>query len=409
MTLVDDQRRQEAHDIVAGRDEENSRLARRLEEIEMGDARLEAEHQPLAAQALDDLRMLVLELGELLTQHRLQPIDALEEAFFENDVENRIGDARRQRVAAEGRAMGAERHASGRLFRRETGADRESAAEPLGERSDVGRDARLLDGEKASDAPDSGLHLVEHEQQSAPVAKLAQRAQKFVRKDANAALALNRLDQHACRLRPDQGLDRGKIAEGRLIETVDRWAEAFEIFMIAAGGKRRERASVERALESDQPVALRLAVGGVKPARRLDRAFDRFRAGIAEEHLVGEARLDEPARKPFGLGNLIEIGDVPRPPRALLQRIDETRMAMAERIDRDARAKIEIAPAVVPDEPSALAALEGEIRAGVGRIKRRRQSSRSPGRRVVSRTGHGALEPKNKPPPRKGRQMTISS
>ena len=176
--------------------------------------------------------------------------------------------------------------------------------------------------------------------------------------------------------------------------------------MIAAGGKRRERASVERALESDQPVALRLAIGGVKPARRLDRAFDRFRAGVAEEHLVGEARLDEPAREPFRLGNLIEIGDVPRPPRALLQRIDETRMAMAERIDRDARAKIEIAPAVVRDEPSALAALEGEIRAGVGRIKRRRQSSRSPGRRVVSRTGCGALEPKNKPPPRKGRQMT---
>ena len=178
--------------------------------------------------------------------------------------------------------------------------------------------------------------------------------------------------------------------------------------MIAAGGERRERASVKRSLEGDQPVALRLAIGGVKFARRLDRAFDRFRAGIAEEHLIGEARLDQPAREPFRLGNLIEIGDVPGTRRAPLQRIDETRVAMAERVDRDARAKIEIAPAVVPDKPSAFTALEGEIRAGVGRIKRRRQSSRSPGRRVVSRTGRGALEPKNKPPPRKGRQMTIS-
>ena len=222
-----------------------------------------------------------------------------------------------------------------------------------------------------------------------------------MRKDADAALALNRLDQHARRLRADQGLDRGEIAERRLIETFDRRAEALEIFLVAAGRKRRQRAPMEGAFKSDQSVALRRAVGGMKLARGLDRAFDRFRARVADEHLVGEARLDEPAREPLRLRNLIEIGDVPGPRRSLLQRGDEMRMRVAERIDRDARAEIEVAPAVIGEKPSALAALEGEVRTRISRIKRRRQSS-LPWRRVVSVTAGDALEPKNKPPPRRG-------
>jgi len=48
----------------------------------------------------------------------------------------------------------------------------------------------------------------------------------------------------------------------------------------------------------------------------------------------------------------------------LLQRRNEMRMTMAQRVHRDARGKVEIALAIGCDQPGALAALEAEIDPG---------------------------------------------
>ena len=81
-----------------------------------------------------------------------------------------------------------------------------------------------------------------------------------MRRHAHAAFALDRLDQDGGGLRADRRLDRLEVAERHLVEAVDRRAEAFEIFLLAAGRERRQRAAVERALEGDDAVALGLAV-----------------------------------------------------------------------------------------------------------------------------------------------------
>ena len=49
-----------------------------------------------------------------------------------------------------------------------------------------------------------------------------------------------------------------------------------------------------------------------------------------------------PRRQPLAFGNAIEVGGVPQPRRLLVQRLDEMRMGMTERIHRNARAEIEI-------------------------------------------------------------------
>ena len=131
------------------------------------------------------------------------------------------------------------------------GADREAAAERLGERHDVGRDAGALIGEQLAGAADAGLHLVEDQQQAVLVAELAQRPQELRRHHAHAALAHDRLDQDRGGLRTDRALDRLEVAERHLVEAVDHRAEAFEIFLLPAGGERRQRAAVEGALEGD--------------------------------------------------------------------------------------------------------------------------------------------------------------
>ena len=60
---------------------------------------------------------------------------------------------------------------------REARADRQAAAESLGQRDDVGGDAVVLVGEEGAGAADAGLHLVEHQQRAVLGGDLAGRDQ----------------------------------------------------------------------------------------------------------------------------------------------------------------------------------------------------------------------------------------
>ena len=68
--LADDQRRQQAHDVVAGRHEEQALGARGGGDLAVRDAALDAEHQPLAADFLDEVGMRVGDRRELLLQEQ---------------------------------------------------------------------------------------------------------------------------------------------------------------------------------------------------------------------------------------------------------------------------------------------------------------------------------------------------
>ena len=118
--------------------------------------------------------------------------------------------------------MGAGRHALGGLVGGEHRADREAAAETLGQRHDVGRHADLLVAEHLAEPADAGLHLVEGEQQAVLVAELAQVAEELRRRRAHAALALHRLDEDAGGLGRDGALERLEVAERHLVEALQR-------------------------------------------------------------------------------------------------------------------------------------------------------------------------------------------
>src|SRR5580658_3244612 len=118
-----------------------------------------------------------------------------------------------------------------------------------------------------------------------------------------------------------------------MVEAVDFGAKTVEIFLLPGGGERRQRPAVEGTFEGDDAIALGRAARRLVFARHLDRAFHRLGAGIAEEYVVGEARLAEPLCGALALRNLIEIGDVPHLPRLLFERGDELRVRVAQRID----------------------------------------------------------------------------
>ncbi len=184
--------------------------------------------------------------------------------------------------------MGAGSHALAGFRRRQTCADRKSAAETLGERHHVRRDAGALVRKKFAAASDASLHFVERQQQAVLIANLAQLPQKFVRHNPHAAFTHDRLDQDASGLRPDGALDRVEVAVGHLVEAIDRGTETVEIFLVAGRGQRREGAAVESAFKRNNPVFLRVSADRVVLAHDLEGGLDRFGAGVAEEHKVGE-------------------------------------------------------------------------------------------------------------------------
>src|SRR5581483_1958502 len=184
------------------------------------------------------------------------------------------------------------------------------------------------------------------------------------RRATYTAFALDRLNQDAGSVRTDRLLHRLDVAMRHLVEAVHRRTEAIEVFGRAGRGERRQRAAVEGAFEGDDAVAFGMALGGMMLARHLDHAFHRLRAGIAEEDVVGKALLAQPGGELFAVGAPEQVRHVPELGRLLLQRLDEMRMGMAQRVHRDARGEIEIALAIRRDQPGALAALKGEIGPG---------------------------------------------
>jgi hypothetical protein len=122
--------------------------------------------------------------------------------------------------------------------------------------------------------------------------------------------------------------------------------------------------------DGDDAEALGMPVRRVVLPRGLDRALVRLGARIAEEGVVEPGRLDEAPAELLLLGDAIHVRDVPQPLGLALQRLDEMRMAVTERVHRDAAREIEIGRAVGGEERDALASLERELRAGEGRQER---------------------------------------
>ena len=91
--------------------------------------------------------MTILDFRQSLLEAERGLPHTVEKAGRQHDVEHGVGHAHRQRIAAEGRAVGAGGHAFRRLARCQAGADREPAAKRLGERHDVRLNADTLIGE----------------------------------------------------------------------------------------------------------------------------------------------------------------------------------------------------------------------------------------------------------------------
>ena len=189
--------------------------------------------------------------------------------------------------------MGAGDHARRGALGGEAGADREAAAERLGDRHDIGRDVLPFVSEELAGPPHPALHLVVNEEQAELVGNLAQPFKVSGRRGTHAAFTLDRLDKDRRGLLADRRAHLVQIAEGDVIEAVHRRSETLEIGLVARRGQGRQGTAVERALAGDNAIALGMTRLGLVFAGDLNCQLAGFRPGIAEEHGVGKGVVDQ--------------------------------------------------------------------------------------------------------------------
>ena len=144
-------------------------------------------------------------------------------------------------------------------------------------------------------------------------------------------------------------------------------AEAFEVLLVTRRGERVQQAAVERRLEADDLVALGLAVHELILADQLDAALDRLGARVAEEHRVGERILDQPLGQLLAVADAEQVRGVPELAALLGQSLDQSGMAVAQRVHGDAGGKVQVTSAVRRVEIVALSAFEHDVLATVRR------------------------------------------
>ena len=242
--------------------------------------------------------------------------------------------------------------------------DGDAVTERLGHGDDIGLDAEVLEPEPAPGAGESGLHLVEHEQDTALVAQLADSGDVLGIGRIHAAFALQRFEQ-------DRGDDVGvnsigegvEVVEGHVAEAFGQRLERLVLGGLARGVQRRQGPAVEAAVGRDDGVD---AVPGPL-ASQLQGAFVGLGPAVGEEHPAAAAEEAVEGGGDLGPhGIAIKVGHVQQRPGLLGDGIGHTRVRMAERCHAQPAEEVEVALAGVVPQPAALAPHERHRWVGVG-------------------------------------------
>src|SRR5579862_6026631 len=193
LRLGDDQRRREPDGVRLDRVDQEARRARRgVDGGRLGLVEYGGEPQAAAANPGEQR---VIDGRDAAHQGLADRLDVLEQVVSLDGVEYRERRGAGDRVAAEGGPVVAGDERGARLAEPDARADRQPAAEALGEGHHIGGDTLGLMGEPRARPADAGLDLIEHEQRARVVAGLPGGGEVAGRRGDHAALALGRLEE----------------------------------------------------------------------------------------------------------------------------------------------------------------------------------------------------------------------
>ena len=270
------------------------------------------------------------------------------------------------RVAAERRAVGAGLHVVGDLFVHQHRADGQTAAEPLRQRDDVGVQIKMLARQELAGAAHAGLHLVHNDKDVFFPAERRDPGDVVRVQRDDAALALHQLHHDGAGVLVGGLFQRGKVARGHVVKISREGAEVVVEHVLAGGGQGRQCAAMEGVDQRDDLIpALSIHIYAVF-AGALDRALVGLGARVAEKHGVQPGAAAELFRQLAVGGGVIQV-------RRVLQRCglvghspDPRGVAVAQRVDADARREVKVALAVGVPGRHALALRQHDLAAAIG-------------------------------------------
>ena len=193
------------------------------------------------------------------------------------------------------------------FFGAEHRAQGNAAGERLGQRGDVGLDAVVLIGAPLAGAAHAGLNLVDDEQRAGGAGEGAGFGEELLRERANAAFALDGLDEDGADFVGELGAQIGDVVEADELDAGNDGRKGLAVLGLVGGGDGAEGAAVEALLEGEELGADLLAFAAQQAgvgARQLERALPGFGAGVGEEDAVEAGALGE-AQRELGLALVV--------------------------------------------------------------------------------------------------------
>ncbi len=223
-------------------------------------------------------------------------------------------------------------------------------------------ESEALEAEPVAGAPEAGLDLVDHEQQTPLVAQGADAGEVLGGGRVHAALALDRLQQDGRDRRVDGRLQGVEVVPGHVAEPLGQRLKGLVLGRLAGGVEGGEGPAVERPVGADDLVAAVAAPF----AGQLDGALVGLGPAVAEKDPAPAAEQPVEGGRHLATGQgAVQVGDVQQGPGLLVQGVGHRRVGVAERRDGQAGEEVEVSLSLVVPQVAALAADEGH-RAGGG-------------------------------------------
>ena len=224
----------------------------------------------------------------------------------------------------------------------------------------------MLARQELAGAAHAGLHLVHNDEDVFFPAERRDPGDVVRVQRDDAALALHQLHHDGAGVLIGGLFQRGKVARGHVVKISREGAEVVVEHVLAGGGQGRQCAAMEGVDQRDDLVpALAIGIYAVF-AGALDRALVGLGARVAEEHGVQPGAAAELFRQLAVGGGVIQV-------RRVLQRCglvghspDPRGVAVAQRVDADARREVKVALAVGVPGRHALALRQHDLAAAIG-------------------------------------------
>ena len=220
-------------------------------------------------------------------------------------------------------------------------------------------------GKQLAGTPHAALHLVKDQQRIVLVTQRPHRLQVFAGRRNHPTLALHRLEHHGAGALGNLRFQRGDIVVGHMADAADRRTEALGVLGLAADADGEQGTTVEAVAAGDDLVLVGTKVVVRPTPRQLERRLVGLGAGVDEQHTVGKGRRHQLGCQPQGRFVGHDIGHMPELLRLLGQHLDQLRVGMAQRVDRNATGQIDIFPALLIPQARTLAAHRNHIHGGV--------------------------------------------